>query len=144
MQDEALLDLLKFLFIALMYAFLFRVVAVVVKELRDPQAAKPAKRGGRQLFQLRFVEPEARAGELVSISGEMSVGRAGGCAIVLSDDTFVSQVHARVYQQANRVFVEDLGSTNGTFVNGHQIQTPTRLRRGDTVRFGQTVAEVVK
>jgi len=62
--------------------------------------------------------------------------------VVLADDTFVSQVHARVFERDGRTWVEDLGSRNGTFVNGKRIDAPTRLRRGDQVQFGQTVAEV--
>ncbi len=49
-----------------------------------------------------------------------------------------------MFQQNGEGYVEDLGSTNGTYVNGKQINGVTRLKRGDQVQFGQTVAEVVK
>ena len=72
------------------------------------------------------------------------MGRGGGCGIVLPDDHFVSTVHARVFRRGDEVFVEDLGSRNGTFVNGTAVAAPIRLRRGDRVQFGETVAEVVR
>ncbi len=72
------------------------------------------------------------------------MGRGGGCGIVLVDDHYVSTVHARLFQRGNDVFVEDLGSRNGTYLNGSPVSGVTRLRRGDRVQFGQTVAEVVR
>ena len=157
-MSEAVLTVLKFCFLALLYLFLYRVVRVTLRELRAPvltaepaaapQAAPaPARRertpSGRGL-RLRIVEPAARRGEAHTIDREVTVGRGGGCALVLADDTYVSQLHARLFQQNGKGYVEDLGSTNGTYVNGKQIGGVTRLRRGDQVQFGQTVAEVVK
>ena len=95
-------------------------------------------------MRLRILEPAPRRGETHAIDREVTVGRGGGCALVLNDDTYVSQLHARLFQQNGEGFVEDLGSTNGTYVNGKQINGVTRLKRGDQVQFGQTVAEVVK
>jgi hypothetical protein len=160
-MSEELLTVLKFCFLALLYLFLFRVVRVVVLELRAPAAdAPPAagrgagrvaapprrrdKRAEGRALRLRLLEPAGRKGETYPVAGEVTVGRGGGCAIVLADDTFVSSVHARVYPGDGRTYVEDLGSTNGTFVNGKRVGTATRLRRGDKVQFGQTVAEVVR
>jgi len=154
-MSEAVLTILKFCFLALLYLFLFRVVRVVALELRAPavQAAAPAaapapgrerraeSRGG---LRLRLLEPSAREGEVIPIPAEVTVGRGGGCGIVLADDTYVSTLHARLYQQNSQFFVEDLGSTNGTFVNAKRVTSPTRLKRGDQVQFGQTVAEVIR
>jgi pSer/pThr/pTyr-binding forkhead associated (FHA) protein len=148
--SQTALDALKYLFLALLFLFLARVVRVVVLELRNPALAgaggapgaasggKAAKRGAR----LRIVEPAARKGETYSLTDELTVGRGGGCAVVLPDDQFVSTVHARLYRRGDDVFVEDLGSRNGTFVNGERIESPTKLRRGDRVQFGETVGEV--
>jgi len=157
-MSEAVLTVLKFCFLALLYLFLFRVVRVVVLELRSPTspaaatapgAAAPPRgrerRGdGRGALRLRLLQPEARKGEVVPISEEVTVGRGGGCGIVLAEDTYVSTLHARLYQQGGNSFVEDLGSTNGTYVNGERVTAATRLRRGDQIQFGQTVAEVVR
>ena len=88
--------------------------------------------------------PAARRGETFPLADELTVGRGGGCGIVLGDDTFVSQVHARLYRRDGDAYVEDLGSRNGTFVNGEPIGGATRLRRGDQVQFGSTVAEALR
>jgi FHA domain len=159
--SEAVLTVLKFCFLALLYLFLARVVRVVVLELRAPRPeATPAaaagaapvpkagrrerKAEGRGAARLRLVEPPARRGEVFPISDEVTVGRGGGCGVVLADDSYVSTLHARLFQRDGDSFVEDLGSTNGTFVNGKRVGAVTRLRRGDRLQFGQTVAEVVR
>jgi len=156
-MSEAVLTVLKFCFLALLYLFLFRVVRVVVLEMRSPAApalpaagAAPARPGrerksdSRGALRLRLLQPAARKGEVVPIPDEVTVGRGGGCGIVLADDTYVSTLHARLFQRGGESFVEDLGSTNGTFVNGERVTAATRLRRGDQVQFGQTAAEVVR
>jgi len=145
---ESVLTILKFCFLALLYLFLFRVVQVVARELRAPATDEAADgrraRKGRKGVRLQILEPAAHEGELYPLGEELTVGRGGGCGIVLPDDHFVSTVHARVFQRGNDVFVEDLGSRNGTFVNGAPVASPMRLRRGDRVQFGETVAEVVR
>lgn len=156
-MSEAVLTVLKFCFLALLYLFLYRVVRLTLKELRapaltaEPAAAPTAARPRRErrpepraALRLRVLEPAARRGETHTIDREVTVGRGGGCALVLNDDTYVSQLHARLFQQNGEGYVEDLGSTNGTYVNGKQINGVTRLKRGDQVQFGQTVAEVTK
>jgi pSer/pThr/pTyr-binding forkhead associated (FHA) protein len=153
---ESVLTILKFCFLALLYLFLFRVVRVVVLEMRAPTptpapTAPPAAARttdtptrGRGPTKLRIVEPAERRGETFTLANEVTVGRGGGCGIVLGDDTFVSQVHARLYRRDGDVYLEDLGSRNGTFVNGQPIGAATRLRRGDQVQFGETVAEALR
>jgi pSer/pThr/pTyr-binding forkhead associated (FHA) protein len=147
--SQTALDALKYLFLALLFLFLARVIRVVVLEMRSPALAgagagapaasgKAPKRGGR----LRILEPADRKGETYTLQDELTVGRGGGCGVVLPDDQFVSTVHARLFRRGDDLFVEDLGSRNGTFVNGERIQAPTRLRRGDRVQFGETVGEV--
>ena len=159
-MPESVLTILKFCFLALLYLFLFRVVRVVVKEMRAPAPApelavapsaapaaaaapaRPAK--GRGPGHLKILEPPARAGERFVLTDELTVGRGGGCGIVLADDSFVSTVHARVFRRDGAVYVEDLGSRNGTLLNGEPVVHAVQLRRGDHVQFGQTVAEAVR
>jgi len=156
-MSEAVLTVLKFCFLALLYLFLYRVVRLTLRELRAPAlTAEPAgvptaappprerRPDPRAALRLRILEPASRRGETHTIDREVTVGRGGGCALVLSDDTYVSQLHARLFPQNGEGYVEDLGSTNGTYVNGKQINGVTRLKRGDRVQFGQTVAEVTK
>ena len=62
----------------------------------------------------------------------------------LEGDTFVSQLHARLYRRDGRMWVEDLGSTNGTYVNSKRLTSPLSLRRGDRVQVGRTVLELTR
>src|ERR1700730_7552679 len=147
---ESVLTVLKFCFRALLYLFLWRVVQVVVREMRapapgdggaaEPKAGRKERRGAR----LKILEPAELEGEVYSLGEEITVGRGGGCGIAPPDDHFVSTVHARLFRRGEDVFVEDLGSRNGTFVNGESVAAPPRLRRGDRVQFGQPVGEVVR
>ncbi len=161
-MSEGLLTVLKFCFLALLYLFLFRVVRIVRLELKpakvavpaaavpaEPMAAPPAtstRRSGKERggAVLHLLDPPARAGEMYALTEEVTVGRAPGCGVVLEDDTFVSQVHARLFRRGRETYVEDLGSTNGTMVNGVRIEEVTRLHRGDQVQFGNTTAEITK
>ncbi|HEX6312284.1 MAG TPA: FHA domain-containing protein [Acidimicrobiia bacterium] len=152
-MSEAVLTVLKFCFLALLYLFLYRVVRVVVLEMRPPAPAPAAAPGAREprrkerrggALRLRVLEPPGRKGETWAIPEEVTVGRGGGCGIVLADDTYVSTLHARLFQTNGETYVEDLGSTNGTYVNGRRLSAATRLKRGDQVQFGQTIAEVVR
>jgi hypothetical protein len=157
--SEGLLTVLKFCFLALLYLFLFRVVRIVRLELKPAKApvpvdavpapaTAPPKRDKKPKEprgpSLALLEPAARSGEAYPLTEELSVGRAPGCAVVLDNDTFVSQVHARLFRRGRETYVEDLGSTNGTYVNGDRITEVTRLRRGDRVQFGNTVAEIIR
>ena len=158
-MPEGVLTVLKFCFLALIYLFLFRIVRTVTAELRPSKIAVPAvvpadalapargagKRArGASTWELVIVAPPERVGETFTVEDELTVGRGAGCAVVLVDDTFVSQVHARVFTRGGDPYVEDLGSTNGTLLNGESLTEPTRLRRGDRVQFGETVMELVR
>jgi pSer/pThr/pTyr-binding forkhead associated (FHA) protein len=153
--SEDLLTLLKYVFLALLFLFLWAVVRVVMRELRAPALAptgsgptattKPKKAAAPKSFAtLRVLAPEARRGELVPIDTEITVGRGGGCALVLADDQYASTVHARVFRRGNDLFVDDLESRNGTFVNGTRISSTTKLKRGDQLQFGGTVCDVMR
>ena len=150
--SQTALDVLKYTFLALLFLFLARVMRVVILELRAPVLAgatpgTAAAGGGRSAkagARLRIIEPAARTGETYPLNEELTVGRGGGCGVVIPDDQFVSTVHARLFRRGSDLFVEDLDSRNGTFVNGQQIQSPTRIKRGDRVQFGETVGEVLR
>ena len=156
-MSEQLIDLLKLGLLALLYLFFLRVIWAVWTELRAPavesvgadaeapprrreKVAKP-KRGSRtDPTVLRVLEPA----ELVAthaLATEMTMGRAPGCTIVV-DDTYVSQLHARVFKGEDGWYVEDIGSTNGTFLNGDQLTTSRPVRRGDRIQLGNAVMEV--
>jgi hypothetical protein len=89
------------------------------------------------------VSPEALEGrEFMLSDDEVTVGRAGGCAVLLPDDTFVSQLHARIFRRDGDLHVEDLGSTNGTYLNQRKVSAPAVIRPGDRLQFGRTTLEL--
>ncbi len=75
---------------------------------------------------------------------DLTVGRAIGCGLALPEDTFVSQLHARLFQADGTWQIEDLGSTNGTFLNRHKVSGPQALRPGDRIQIGRTELEVAR
>ncbi len=90
---------------------------------------------------LTITEPAQRRGQRFAVGQETTVGRAPGCAVSLPDDTFVSQLHARVFRRDGSLWVEDLGSTNGTWVNGGKVTMPVPIHPGDRLQVGNTVLE---
>ena len=115
---------------------------------RPPQvpakvAAKGKPKAGRkgQVGRLIVLEPRVRKGTAIGLAHEITFGRAPGCTVSVPDDSYVSQVHARVYRNGDAVIVEDVGSTNGTYVNGNRITAAVVLRPGDRIQFGTTVLE---
>lgn len=165
MISDQLLLLLKLCLLALLYLFFFRVVRAVWAELRPsgsisaPGAAGPTAAPGvaladvprRKRRELRdlpttrrlvVVEPVDLAGQVHVLEGEMSIGRAAGCQITL-DDTYSSQIHARIFQRDHQWQIEDMGSTNGTWLNRHKVTAPTVVKPGDIVQIGNTVMEML-
>lgn len=151
-MDEQLLTILKFCLLALLYLFFLRVLRAVWTEIRGPKvvtaaprrAQREAKRADRKAaaVQLAIVEPTAQKGRRYDLADELTVGRAAGCQVTI-DDTYASQLHARVFARDGQLFVEDLGSTNGTYLNRKKVQGPQVMRRGDRLQVGNTVMELV-
>ena len=145
-MPESLLTILKFLFLALVWLFFARVLRAVQTELKpvavaDGASAAPSR---GSVAHLKVVEPVDKRGQVFDLGDELTVGRAGGCQIALEDDKTVSQLHARVFRRDGRVYVEDLGSTNGTYLNAKKVAAPVALHRGDRLQVGRTVLEVTK
>jgi pSer/pThr/pTyr-binding forkhead associated (FHA) protein len=152
---EPLLAILKLCALALLYLFFLRVIRAVwaevapVRAVAAPTAApKPARRsagrkprGGGTGDTLVVLEPKDQKGQRHQVTDEITMGRAAGCTVTLSD-TYASQHHARVFRREGALHVEDLGSTNGTYVNGTKVTTPIPLKRGDRLKVGATVFEV--
>ena len=151
-MPEPLLNVLKICLLVLLYLFFFRVLRAVWAEvnLAKASAAEPARdrksaRRGRSRQRrpptLTVVEPASIAGQRYQLGDELTVGRAAGCEITL-DDNYASQVHARIFTRDDRLYVEDLGSTNGTYLNRRKVSAPMVVSRGDQVQIGSTVMEV--
>ena len=145
--DETLL-ILKIVFLVLLYGFILLVVRSATKDIGGaPQesiilgaAEADALRAELGVRPTRFRVvggPGLREGKTIDISSATVLGRDPGTGIRLDGDEFASSQHARIEPRQDGVWVEDLNSTNGTFVNGEKI-TAERLQPGDVVRVGQT------
>ena len=145
------LSALKYGLFALLLLFIWRSMRWAVRGLtvetaprtrrgsrRSGAPAEPAVPPGPSAVVIRSEGSKPRT---VAVSGNMVMGRAPGCELPL-DDTFVSQQHARLFAKNGSWYVEDLGSTNGTFVNDQRLGAPAMVQPGDKVRVGTTVLEL--
>lgn len=160
-MENALLTLLKWCLLALVYLFFFRVLQatwygsttnVAVRRVggdgsgggrraEKRQAKQAVASAPARALELIVLEPPNEAGRQFQVTGEMTIGRAAGCQITL-DDTYISQLHARISPGGGGMAVEDLGSTNGTYVNRQRVTAPTIAYPGDRVQFGGVVMEL--
>jgi hypothetical protein len=165
-MTDQMLGVLKLALLALLYLFFARVLWAVWTEVRGtgtplvPQGSaapqppvakataepkrsrrKEAKRPAGQVARMVVVEPSSRKGAVLGVDREITFGRAAGCTVSVPDDSYMSQVHARIFMREGDVFVEDLDSTNGTFVNGDRVNGEQQLLRGDRLQVGHTVLE---
>ncbi|HZD79339.1 MAG TPA: FHA domain-containing protein [Actinomycetota bacterium] len=144
------LSVLKYSLLALLYFFIYRAVRAVVVDVagrRPARGAEPrrvvptkATRGGRPPSSLVVHAPDGDKLGSFRLSEPLTVGRDPGCDVPL-EDTYVSQEHARLYRQDGTWYVEDLGSTNGTYLNDRRVAAPSTVHAGDVVRVGKTVLE---
>jgi hypothetical protein len=135
--------LLKFAFLAVLYLFLLWIARSALRDMRRPVAAAAgapvvAGRASDARARLSVVRGTGalRTGDFFEIGSGITIGRAPASEIVV-DDNFASGSHARVYGADGAVYLEDLGSTNGTYVNGRRVATRARLRADDLVRVGE-------
>ncbi|MBD0317462.1 MAG: FHA domain-containing protein [Thermoleophilia bacterium] len=148
---EAVLLGLKAAFLVLLYLFIWRVVRSAARELRVPQesfvlapaqarAAGLASEAPRERSRLVVVSsPSLEPGRALEVAPvPLTIGRAADNGAALDGDEYASAHHARVESTRDGVWLVDLGSTNGTFVNGERMNGRRRLRDGDAVRIGET------
>jgi pSer/pThr/pTyr-binding forkhead associated (FHA) protein len=153
---EEVLLLLKVGFLVLLYLFIWRVVRTASRDLRGapqesiilaPQRVKEQKKrskqgksGAKPAGKLVVVtSPALRTGEELPVdSSPLVVGREAENEVPLVRDEFTSGRHARIEPRRDGVWIEDVGSTNGTFVNGVRLTAPRKLSSGDMIRVGQT------
>ncbi|MER3409828.1 MAG: FHA domain-containing protein [Thermoleophilia bacterium] len=144
---EEVLLLLKVAFLLLLYLFIWRIVRSASRDLRAPQESmvlappapapsSPSPSPGRLVV---VSGPQAEDGRaLVLDAASLTIGRGLDNDLVLDQDRFASLVHARVQPRPDGVWIEDAGSTNGTYVNGERLSQPRRLQPGDVIRLGET------
>ncbi len=144
--DLALLAL-KVGFLVVLYLFIWRIVRTASRDLRLPQesfvltpAGARERRERRTAGRLVVLEsPALSTGHELGVdSAPITVGRGEQNDVALESDEFASSTHARFVPQRDGVWIEDVGSTNGTFVNGDRLPSPRKLTPGDVVRIGDT------
>ena len=146
---EEVLLLLKIVFLVLLYLFIWRIVRSATRDLRLPQESFILAPEAGAAIRTATVGPTGRlvvvkspaldaGSDVVLNSAPLTVGRGEQNDVELEGDEFASAEHARFDPRRDGVWVIDVGSTNGTFVNGARIQRPRKLAAGDVVRIGQT------
>jgi pSer/pThr/pTyr-binding forkhead associated (FHA) protein len=145
------LTVLKVSLLALLYFFIWRAVRAIAVDLYGRRERRP--RGGARTRPIRRVKAmptrivvlDETGGKLGThrLAQTLQIGRDSSCDITLSD-TYVSQQHARITNRNGSWVIEDLGSTNGTYLNQRKVTVPTELAPGDSIRIGKTVLEVRK
>ncbi len=153
-MPDQLLNLLKIFLLLLLYLFFLRVLRAVWAEVNPPRVAEtpapapkrertsrrgPSRKHGPPV--LRLVAPPELRGRAFEVGAEATIGRAAGCQVTL-DDNYASQLHARVFHRDGKIFVEDIGSTNGTYLNRSKVTGPMVIQRGDQLQIGNTVLEL--
>jgi hypothetical protein len=159
---NAVLRIMQWGVIVLIFLFFLRVIRAVWVEMspatirktrserrqerRQERSAarppdRPRERRRRQLY-LKVVQPDAEAGRTYDLDDELTIGRSPGCGVAMPGDIYTSTLHARLFRRNDQLWVEDLGSTNGTYVNSERIAKAVRLGKGDMLQVGSTVFEV--
>jgi len=150
--------LIRLAFLAILWLFVIAAVGVVRTDMfgasrtgrkarRQSKAARPARppRGGRNSRgepQRLLVTSGALAGTSLGLTDQqITVGRANDATLVLNDD-YASSRHARLFPQDGQWIVEDLGSTNGTYIDRQKVTQPTPVPVGVPIRIGKTVLEL--
>jgi pSer/pThr/pTyr-binding forkhead associated (FHA) protein len=149
-MTDQLLTALKILLLALIYLFFARVLWAVWSEVRTPVAATPGSGKGRAKKKsvpkgssvFVVIEPKQHRGRTYTLSNALSIGRLDDNDIIIDDDTFISSHHARLEIRPEGVWVVDLQSTNGSFVNGQRLTGERSVRKGDRIQVGSTVLEM--
>jgi hypothetical protein len=146
--SEALL-VLKLAFLVLLYLFIWRIVRSAARDVRMPQESfvlapgsipglgeQPQAVSGRLVVVKSPALDEGR--ELELDSAPLSLGRGSGNNVNLARDEYASSNHARIEPRRDGVWLQDVGSTNGTYLNGIRLTRAQRLEPGDVVRVGET------
>jgi pSer/pThr/pTyr-binding forkhead associated (FHA) protein len=135
-MPDVILALLRIIFLGLLYLFVWQVARAIGSHL-GISVRRKRKEGSRVLF----VRSESQRGQEFEVNDVVVLGRSDETDFVI-DDPYASEFHLRLVSQENGMMLHDLGSTNGTYVNGRRVSAPTELKRGDTIQVGKTVMEI--
>ncbi|GII77681.1 FHA domain-containing protein [Sphaerisporangium rufum] len=155
-MSELTLLLIRLAFLAVLWFFVIAAVGVIRTDLFGSRATAPAtvrkpQKPARQPAKPKKGEPRQLVvtggplqGTIINLTETpITIGRANDATLVLSDD-YASSRHARLFPQDGQWFVEDLGSTNGTYLDRSKVTRPTPVHLGAPIRIGKTVIELRK
>jgi pSer/pThr/pTyr-binding forkhead associated (FHA) protein len=152
-SDETLL-ILKIAFLVLLYGFIVLVVRSATRGMDQSPPQESIVLGAAEAAQLRaehgltparllvLKSPELDQGRTLEVAAPTIIGRDGHSGIRLDRDEFASSRHARIEPRLDGIWLDDLGSTNGTFVNGKKLERAQLVRVGDVIRVGETELQV--
>jgi len=132
-------SLLKVAFVGLLYLFLWQMARSIGGHLGADTTSM--RRSRRRVGQLVMVRSETQVGTSLTVTDAVVLGRSPD-ADVLLDDPYASMFHLRLTMDGDTMSLADLGTTNGTYVNGRRVTNPVVLNAGDSVQVGKTIMEV--
>ncbi|MDP9341063.1 MAG: FHA domain-containing protein [Actinomycetota bacterium] len=150
------LSVLKYAFLALVYFFVFRALRTVAVDVAgrrsrapDTRPSRPVARGatptragkGKAPTSVVVRDEAGKKLDSVPLAGAVQIGRAEACHVRI-EDRYASQFHARLYSKNGAWYVEDLGSTNGTYLNQQRVSGSAQVQAGDHIRIGKTTLEL--
>ena len=157
MPDAIVLAVARFGFLVLLWVFVFAVVGVIRRDvfgtrqsslvaapsgIKFPSGGKPAKgKRGKTPRNLVIIEGALAGTRIPLKENTITFGRAEDSTVVLTDD-YASTRHARIFPRAGLWLVEDMGSTNGTYLDRAKVTAPTPVSIGAPIRIGRTVFEL--
>lgn len=136
-MPDFLLTALRLIFLALVYLFIWQVARSISSHLGLRQGGRGRRPGTRLLV----VRSDTQNGLDFTVRDSVVLGRSDQADVKL-EDPYASEFHLRLSTKDDRLVLTDLGSTNGTYVNGRRATAPVDLNRGDSVQVGKTVMEV--
>jgi hypothetical protein len=159
-MSELSLTIIRVAFLAVLWLFVIAAIGVVRTDLLGGPSTSPRRNRGRQTQNLRPprqakpVRPGRGSPRFLVVTGgalkgtsldlaqqQITLGRANDATLVLNDD-YASSRHARIFPQDGQWIVEDLGSTNGTYLDRQKVTRPTPVPLGVPIRIGKTVLEL--
>jgi len=134
---DFLLTLLRLIFLSLVYLFVWQVA----RSMSTHIGVRPTRRHRRKGTRVVVVRSDTNPGLQFVVEDSVVLGRSEQADVIITDP-YSSDFHLRMTSKDGRIVLSDLGSTNGTYVNGRRVTAPTELGRGDAVQVGKTVMEI--
>lgn len=155
-MNDLVISGLRLVLLLVLYLFFARVVWAVWSEVRipvSPQGSPDTNATGatsriprrQRVTEFKILEPKSLKGSRIELTAQpIVIGRSADADLSFADDTYLSSRHARVWSLDGVAMVEDLGSTNGTQINGQRVVAATALSPGDRIQMGHVVVEATR